>query len=50
MNPLCGFRGRKLSALSKISMLVFFDYINNTRIEDIMFDIALKWITPIMQY
>jgi hypothetical protein len=32
-HPLCGFRGRQIVALGKITMLVTFAYVHNTRIE-----------------
>jgi hypothetical protein len=32
-HPLCGFRGRQIVALGKITMPVTFDYIHNTRTE-----------------
>jgi hypothetical protein len=37
--PLCGFGGRQIVALSKITMPVTFDYVNNTRTEQVVFDI-----------
>jgi hypothetical protein len=38
-HPLCGFRGRQIVALGKIMMLVTFRFVNNTRTEQIVFDI-----------
>ena len=38
--PLCGFGGQQEMALGKIIMPVTFGYVNNTRIEDIMFDVV----------
>jgi hypothetical protein len=38
--PLCGFGGRQIVALSKITMPITFDYVNNTRIEQVVFDIV----------
>jgi hypothetical protein len=38
--PLCGFGGRQIVALGKITMLVTFGFINNTRTEQIVFDIV----------
>jgi hypothetical protein len=37
--PLCGFRGQQVMALRKLIMPVTFDYVNNTRIEEVMFDV-----------
>jgi hypothetical protein len=39
-HPLCGFRGRQIVALGKITMPVTFDYVNNTRTEEVVFDIV----------
>jgi hypothetical protein len=39
-HPLCGFGGRKIVALGKITMLITFSYINNTRTEHVLFDIV----------
>jgi hypothetical protein len=39
-HPLCGFGGRQIVALGKITMLVTFGYVNNTRIEQVVFDIV----------
>jgi hypothetical protein len=39
-HPLCGFRGRQIVALSKITMSVTFGYIHNTRTEQIVFNIV----------
>jgi hypothetical protein len=36
---LCGFRGRQIVALGKITMPVTFGYVNNTRTEQVVFDI-----------
>jgi hypothetical protein len=38
-HPLCGFEGRQIVALGKITMLVTFGYVNNTRTEQVLFDI-----------
>jgi hypothetical protein len=38
-HPLCGFGGRQIVALGKITMSVTFDYVHNTRTEDVIFDI-----------
>jgi hypothetical protein len=39
-HPLCGFRGRQMVALGKITMSVTFGYIHNTRTEQVVFDIV----------
>jgi hypothetical protein len=39
-HPLCGFGGRKIVALRKITMPVTFGYVHNTRIEQVVFDIV----------
>jgi hypothetical protein len=39
-HPLCGFGGRQIVALGKISMSVAFGFINNTRTEQVVFDIV----------
>jgi hypothetical protein len=39
-HPLCGFGGRQIVALGKITMLVTFGYIHNTRTEQVIFDIV----------
>jgi hypothetical protein len=39
-HPLCGFRGRQIVALGKITMPVTFGYVHNTRIEQVVFDIV----------
>jgi hypothetical protein len=38
-HPLCGFGGRHIVALGKITMLITFDYFHNTRTEQVVFDI-----------
>jgi hypothetical protein len=38
-HPLCGFVGRHIVALGKITMLVTFGYVHNTRTEQVVFDI-----------
>jgi hypothetical protein len=38
-HPLCGFGGRQIVELSKITMSVTFGYIHNTRTEQVVFDI-----------
>jgi hypothetical protein len=38
-HPLCGFGGRPIVALGKITMAVTFGYVNNTRIKQVVFDI-----------
>jgi hypothetical protein len=37
---LCGFGGRQIVALGKITMSVTFDYVHNTRTEQVVFDIV----------
>jgi hypothetical protein len=39
-HPLCGFGGRQIVALGKITMPVTFGYVNSTRIEQVVFDIV----------
>jgi deoxyxylulose-5-phosphate synthase len=39
-HPLCGFEGRHIVALGKITMSVTFGYVHNTRTEQVVFDIA----------
>jgi hypothetical protein len=39
-HPLCGFRGRQIVALGKITMSVTFGYVHNTRTEQVFFDIV----------
>jgi hypothetical protein len=39
-HPLCGFGGRQIVALGKITMSVTFGYIHNTRTEQVVFDIV----------
>jgi hypothetical protein len=39
-HPLCGFRGRQIVALEKITMLVTFGFVHNTRTEQVVFDIV----------
>jgi hypothetical protein len=38
-HPLCGFRGRHIVALDKITMPVTLGYVHNTRTEQVVFDI-----------
>jgi hypothetical protein len=40
IHPLCGFRGRQIVALGKITISVTFGYVHNTRIEQVVFDIV----------
>jgi hypothetical protein len=37
---LCGFGGRQIMALGKITMLITFGYVHNTRTEQVVFDIV----------
>lgn len=39
-HPLCGFGGKQIAALSKITMPITFSYIHNTRTDQIVFDIV----------
>jgi hypothetical protein len=39
-HPLCGFGGRQIAALGKITMPVTFGFVHNTRIEQVVFDIV----------
>jgi hypothetical protein len=39
-HPLCGFRGRQIVALMKITMLITFIYVHNTRTDQVVFDIV----------
>jgi hypothetical protein len=39
-HPLCGFGGRQIVALGKMTMSVTFGYIHNTRSEQVVFDIV----------
>jgi hypothetical protein len=39
-HPICGFRGRQIVELGKITMLITFSYIHNTRTEQVVFDIV----------
>jgi deoxyxylulose-5-phosphate synthase len=39
-HPLCGFGGRQIVALGKITMQISFSYVHNTRTEQVVFDIV----------
>jgi hypothetical protein len=39
-HPLCGFGGRQIVALGKITMSITFCYVNNTRTKQVLFDIV----------
>jgi hypothetical protein len=39
-NPLCGFGGKQIVALGKITMLITFGYMHNTRTKQVVFDIV----------
>jgi hypothetical protein len=39
-HPLCGFGGRQIMALRKITMPIIFSYVHNTRAEQVVFDIV----------
>jgi hypothetical protein len=40
-HPLCGFLGKQIVALGKITMSVNFGYVHNTRTEQVVFDIVV---------
>jgi deoxyxylulose-5-phosphate synthase len=40
IHPIHGFGGRQIVALGKITMLITFGYVHNTRTEQVVFDIA----------
>jgi hypothetical protein len=40
IHPLCGFEGRQIVALGKITMPITFGYVHNTRTEQVVFDIV----------
>jgi hypothetical protein len=39
-HPVCGFGGRQIVSLDKITMSVTFGYVHNTRTEQVVFDIV----------
>jgi hypothetical protein len=39
-HPLCGFGGRQIVALGKITMPITFGYVHNTRTKQVLFDIV----------
>jgi hypothetical protein len=39
--PLCGFGGQRVMALGKLAMSITFDYVNNTRTEEVMLKLLL---------
>jgi deoxyxylulose-5-phosphate synthase len=39
-HPLCGFGGKQIAAHGKITMLITFGYVHNTRTEQVVFDIV----------
>jgi hypothetical protein len=47
-HPLCGFRGKQIVEHGKITMPITFDYMHNTRTEQVVFDIV-PWIILTMQ-
>jgi hypothetical protein len=47
-HPLCGFGGRQIVALGKITMLVTFDFVHNTRPNRLSLTLS-TWNTPTMQ-
>jgi hypothetical protein len=40
IRPLCGFGGKQIVALGKITMLITFGYVHNTKTEQVVFDIV----------
>jgi hypothetical protein len=42
-HPLCGFGGRQIVALGKMTMLVTFGYVHNTRSEQVVFDMEYPY-------
>jgi hypothetical protein len=46
-HPLCGFGGRQIVALDKITMPITFGYVHNTRTEQVVFDIV-DIVTPLV--
>jgi hypothetical protein len=38
--PLCGLGGKQMMALGKLAMPITFGYVNNTRTEEVMFEIV----------
>jgi hypothetical protein len=47
-HPLCGFGGRQIVALGKITIPVTFGFVHNTRTKQVVFDIV-DMEYPIMQ-
>jgi deoxyxylulose-5-phosphate synthase len=39
-HPLCGFGGKQIVALEKITMSITFGYVHNTRTEKVVFDVV----------
>jgi hypothetical protein len=39
-HPICGFRGKHIAALGKITRPITFGYMHNTRTEQVVFDIV----------
>jgi hypothetical protein len=39
-HPLCGFRGKQIATLGKITMPITFGYVHNSRTEQVVFDIV----------
>jgi hypothetical protein len=48
-HPLCGFGGRQITALGKITMPVTFDFVHNTRTEQVVSLTLLTWNILTMQ-
>jgi hypothetical protein len=45
-HPLCGFRGKQIAALDKITIPITFGYIHNTRTEQAVFNIVdMEYLT-----
>jgi hypothetical protein len=40
-HPLCGFEGKQIATLGKITMPITFGYVHNTRTEQVVFDIVI---------
>jgi hypothetical protein len=46
MYSLCGFRGKQITTLDKVTMTITFGYIHNTRTNEDVFDIVDMDVTP----
>jgi hypothetical protein len=38
--PVCGFEGQQVMALGKLAIPITFEYVNNTRTKEVMFEIV----------